>query len=76
MTGAQRVAKRRATLRAQGLRPRTFWMPDTATEDFRRRAARACAAIDDAWNGGPQRGWVDAMIDDILSDHPPPDGLA
>lgn len=28
LTGAQRVARRRAALRAQGLRPKQFWLPD------------------------------------------------
>ena len=28
MTGAERVAKRRAALRAKGLKPRQFWLPD------------------------------------------------
>jgi hypothetical protein len=28
MTGAERVAKRRAALRANGLRPRQIWLPD------------------------------------------------
>jgi Protein of unknown function (DUF3018) len=28
MTGAERVAKRRAALQANGLRPRQIWLPD------------------------------------------------
>jgi len=75
LTGAQRVARRRATLRAQGLRPRTFWLPDTSTEAFRAEAARACAAIDASWDDDQMPGWIDAMIDDVVSDLPPPDGL-
>ena len=38
MTSAERVAKRRAALRAQGLRPKTFWLPDTATPEFQEEA--------------------------------------
>lgn len=75
MTSAERVAKRRAALRAQGLRPKTFWLPDTTTEAFKTRAALACAAIDKAWEDAELRGWMDAMIDDVLADYPPPEGL-
>lgn len=75
LTGAQRVAKRRAALRAQGLRSRTFWLPDTSSDDFQSAATRACAAIDKAWEDEQLQGWMDAMIDDVLADLPPPDGL-
>ncbi|MCY4431366.1 MAG: DUF3018 family protein, partial [Rhodospirillales bacterium] len=33
-TSAQRVAKRRAALRAQGLRPVQIWVPDTCAPGF------------------------------------------
>lgn len=75
LTGAERVAKRRAALRAQGLRPQTFWLPDMTTEAFRAGAARACAAIDQAWADAELRGWMEAMIDDVVADYPPPEGL-
>lgn len=74
MTGAQRVAKRRAALRAQGLRPKTIWVPDTRTPEFQAIAARACAAIDRAWEEEGLRGWMEAMVDAVLADYPPPDG--
>jgi Protein of unknown function (DUF3018) len=45
MTGAERVARRRAALRAQGLRPRTFWLPDPESEAFQEQAQRDVAAI-------------------------------
>ncbi len=45
LTGAERVARRRAALRAQGLRPKTFWLPDTQSEAFHAQAARDVAAI-------------------------------
>lgn len=40
MTSAERVAKRRAALRAQGLRPKTFWLPDTTTPEFQEEARK------------------------------------
>lgn len=76
LTGAERVARRRAALRAQGLRPRTYWLPDTSTPDFAEKAAHATAAINSEWDESPElRAWIDAMTDEILADIPPPEGL-
>lgn len=74
-SSAERVAKRRAALRAQGLRPKTFWLPDTRTPEFRSAATRACMAIDEAWEREGLQGWMDAMVDEVLADLPPPDDL-
>jgi hypothetical protein len=51
MTSAERVAKRRAALRAQGLRPKTFWLPDTSTPEFQEEARRT-------------REWLWARVDE------------
>lgn len=40
-----RVAKRRATLRAQGLRPKQFWVPDTRHPVVRERLEQQAAAL-------------------------------
>ena len=48
-TPAQRVAKRRAARRAQGLRPIQIWVPDTRAPGFAEECARQ-AAIADAAN--------------------------
>jgi hypothetical protein len=45
MTSAERVAKRRAVLRAQGLRARTFWLPDRASAAFKESVVRDTAVI-------------------------------
>jgi hypothetical protein len=45
MTGAQRVAKRRAALRAQGMKVRQFWLPDMADPAMRERLAREAQDI-------------------------------
>lgn len=45
LTSTERSARRRAALRARGLKPRTFWLPDTSTPEFRERAARDCAIL-------------------------------
>ena len=45
MTSAERVAKRRAALRAQGLRARTLWLPDRASAAFQANVVRDTAVI-------------------------------
>jgi Protein of unknown function (DUF3018) len=45
MTGAERVAKRRATLRAKGLKLRQFWVPDLSNPSVRAQLAREAGAI-------------------------------
>lgn len=50
LTSRERVAKRRAALRAQGLRPKQFWVPDLRKSEVReqiRREAREIAAADE-----------------------------
>jgi hypothetical protein len=69
MTGAQRVARRRAALRAQGLRPRTFWLPDVRTDEFKERARRDVAR---SWelvdHDAEAMAFIEAITDDLLSD--------
>ncbi|NJS15106.1 MAG: antitoxin MazE family protein [Sphingopyxis sp.] len=45
MTGAERVAKRRAALRATGLRPRQFWLPDLANPTVQAKLANEARHI-------------------------------
>lgn len=40
-----RVAKRRAALRAQGLRPKQIWVPDTRAPGFWEAIAEGCKRI-------------------------------
>ena len=47
-TSAQRVAKRRAALRAQGLRPVQIWVPDTRAPGFAEECARQATIVDAA----------------------------
>jgi Protein of unknown function (DUF3018) len=80
MTGAQRVAKRRATLRANGLRPRQIWLPD-----LRDPKVRADVQADAAALAKQAHRWDDFWIDmeylqaDLWDSYPPaafhdPDG--
>lgn len=45
MTGAERARKWRAAMRAKGLKPRTFWLPDTSTPEFKEQARRDTEAL-------------------------------
>lgn len=69
LTGAERVARRRAALRAQGLRPRTFWVPDTRLPEFQEKARRS---RDWLWDRVPDEvqamAWIEAMTDELLAD--------
>ena len=47
-TSAQRVEKRRAAFRAQGLRPIEIWVPDTRAPGFTEECARQAAIVDAA----------------------------
>lgn len=45
LTGAERAKRWRAAMRAKGLKPRTFWLPDTSTPEFKERARRDVEAL-------------------------------
>ena len=65
-TSAQRVAKRRAALRAQGLRPIQIWVPDTRAPGFAEECARQAAIADAANRADPElRQIEEAVVTDI-----------
>ncbi len=69
MTGAERVAKRRAALRAQGLRPKTIWVPDTRTLEFKQKALRSAGWLwDRATDEAHAMAWIADMTDELLDD--------
>jgi hypothetical protein len=57
-TGAQRVAKRREALRALGMRPKQFWLPD-----LRDTQVRAHVQADAAELAAQARRWSDLLGD-------------
>lgn len=72
--GAERplTAADEAALRAQGLHPRTFWLPDMSSPDFLAQVRRGCRLIrenDERW--GDDMRWVEAMTDDLVDSLPP-----
>ena len=65
-TSAQRVEKRRAALRAQGLRPVQIWVPDTRAPGFAKECARQAAIADAANRADPEfRQFEEAVAADI-----------
>lgn len=69
LTSTERSARRRAALRAAGLRPRTFWLPDTSSQAFREQARQDCAYL---WRSVSDDedalAFVEAMTDELLAD--------
>lgn len=61
LTGAQRVAKRRAALRAQGLRPRQFWVPDLRDPKVRAKIERSVAAINRSLTESDDMDFIEAI---------------
>lgn len=65
-TSAQRVEKRRAALRAQGLRPIQIWVPDSRAPGFAEECARQAAIVDAANRADPElTQFMDAAAVDL-----------
>lgn len=65
-TSAQRVAKRRAALRSQGLRPIQIWVPDTRAPGFAEECARQAAIVEAANRADPElMEFMDAAAADL-----------
>lgn len=65
-----RVSKRRANLRAAGLRPLQIWVPDSRLPGFAQECERQAvrvAAADRLDSGLP--AFLDAALDDLLGDN-------
>ncbi|WP_375402793.1 antitoxin MazE-like protein [uncultured Sphingomonas sp.] len=69
--GAERPLTKdeRAALRARGLRPRTFWLPDANSPEFLENARLDCEYL---WRSVPDdveaMAWAEAMTDEMLAD--------
>lgn len=70
LTGAQRVARRRAALRAQGLRLRQFWVPDLRDPKVRAEIAQGIAAINASKEEAEHLAWLDTNYDEVMADEP------
>ncbi|HVR91036.1 MAG TPA: antitoxin MazE family protein [Novosphingobium sp.] len=60
---AERVAKRRAALRAQGLRPRQFWLPDAKDPAWREEMRRQALAIANSPGEADDQAFIDSITD-------------
>ena len=82
MTGAERVAKRRAALRARGLKLKQFWVPDLSNPKVLADIQRGMAAIRNSKEEAEVMEWLDANYDEVMANEPdydwgpegPPDG--
>ena len=68
-TSAQRVEKRRAALRAQGLRPIQIWVPDTRAPGFAEECARQAAIADAANRADPHLGEFEEVVAADIAEH-------
>ena len=60
---ARRVSAHRARLRAQGLKPKTFWLPDVHSEAFRIAARKEALAIANSPTTREDLAFIEAAID-------------
>ena len=68
-TSAQRVEKRRAALRAQGLRPIQIWVPDTRAPGFAEECARQAAIADTANRDDPELSQFEEAAAADIAEH-------
>jgi DNA-binding LacI/PurR family transcriptional regulator len=59
VSSKERVARRRAALRAQGLRPKQFWVHDTRRPGFWDEINRQARAIASSPQEKEDQAWVD-----------------
>ena len=70
LSRAERVARRRAKLRAAGLRPVQLWLPDTRAAEFAvecRRQSRLICDSETAVSRAEDDAWT-ALSEEALSD--------
>lgn len=70
MTSADRVEKRRAALRAQGLRPVQIWVPDTRAPGFDEEARRQSRLVAEAEALDPDIAFWECIADEAWEDLP------
>ena len=63
LSNRERVAKRRAALRAQGLRPKQIWVPDTRIPGFWEEARRQAAAVAASDHEREDQAFIDSLVD-------------
>jgi hypothetical protein len=82
MTGAERVAKRRASLRARGLKLRQFWVPDMGNSNVRAELSREAKEINRLDAASDDMEFLESIRAEVWGSEPdydwgpdgPPDG--
>ena len=82
MTGAERVAKRRAALRARGLRLKQLWVPDLNDPKVLADIERGVTAINLSEDEAEVMAFCEANYEELMASEPdynwgpdgPPDG--
>ena len=65
-SNAERTRKRRAALRAEGLRPAQIWVPDSRRPEFTERCRRETALAAAADRADPElMAFMDAALEDL-----------
>jgi Protein of unknown function (DUF3018) len=70
MTGAERVAKRRAALRAKGFKLKQFWVPDVNAPQMLAGIQRGVAAINRSSDEAEIVEWVASNYEDVMAAEP------
>ena len=70
LTGAQRVAKRRAALRAQGLRPKQTWVPDVRDPKVLEGIRRSVAIIRADKDENDVMAMLASLYDEVMAGEP------
>ena len=70
LTGAQRAARFRAAKRAQGLRPRQFWLPDLRDPAVRVAFAQEAVEINRRDRADGTMEYLESLTDEIMGREP------
>ncbi len=62
-TSQQKVKEHRERLRAQGLRPVQFWLPDVNSKEFKEEAHRQSLAIANSPAEADDQAFIDSISD-------------
>ena len=63
LSNAARAAKWRAAMRAKGLRPKQFWLPDVRDPAWKAEAARQSRIIGESEFEAEEQAFVDSISD-------------
>lgn len=64
-TSRDRVRAYRARMRAQGLRPVTFWVPDVTSPEYKAELQRQIQAVVTSPEEQDDLAFIDSLVDDL-----------